>query len=191
MDPITAPAHGEIRAYHDSGPRTRDSLKWVVLHSTESTASADKIAAYFASKTAGGSANMVVDSFTAYRTLPDLVVPWAAPGANAQGWHIEHCGFASWTTEQWLDLRNNAMLRRSAYKVALRCHLYGIPARWVGFLGVRLGRKGITTHRAVSYAFPLLARAAGFHTDPGTNFPRDYYLGLVKVYLAQIEAELL
>jgi len=185
MEPITAPAHGNIRAAHDSGPRTRKMLKWVVVHSTESSAPAVNIARYFASKSAGGSANMVVDDKTAYRTLPDLVIPWAAPGANTNGYHIEHCGFAAWTRAQWLDHR--AMLRRSAYKAALRCHLYGIPPRWVGVLGLRLGRKGLTTHRAVSFAFPKLARAAGFHTDPGKGFPRDYYLDLVKTYLAQIQ----
>lgn len=187
MDPLYAPAHGDIRAAHDSGPRTRDSLKWVVLHSTESAASAEAIARYFASKTSLGSANMVVDDNEAYRTLPDLVVPWAAPGANTPGWHLEHCGFAHWTRDEWL--RHSSMLRRSAYKTALRCKTYGIPARFVGFVGVRLGRKGITTHRAVSFAFPLLSRPAGFHTDPGLGFPRDYYLDLLKVYLKKLDQE--
>jgi hypothetical protein len=185
MDPLYAPAHGDIRAAHDSGPRTRKNLKLIVLHSTESSASAEGIARYFASKSAGGSANMVVDDNTSYRCLPDLIVPWAAPGGNTQGYHIEHCGFAKWSKSDWL--RHAPMLRRSAYKAALRCHEYRIPARFVGALGVRLGRKGITTHRAISFAFPLLARQAGFHTDPGLGFPRAYYLDLVKTYLKKLE----
>jgi hypothetical protein len=129
---------------------------------------------------------MVVDDDTAYRTLPDLCIPWAAPGANTTGWHIEHCGYASWSKDEWM--KHRTMLRRSAFKTALRCKQYGIPARWVGFIGVRLGRKGITTHRAVSFAFPLLSRKAGFHTDPGLHFPRGYYMDLVKTYLGRIEA---
>lgn len=180
-DAITAPANGSIRAAHDSGPRIRENIKLVVLHSTEG-GTAHSNAEWFANPRSEGSANMVVDDDTSYRTLPDLTVPWACPGANVSGWSIEHAGFAHWTRKEWL--KHPKMLKRSAYKTALRCRQYEIPVRWVGPIGIRFGRKGITSHRAVSYAYPILARAAGFHTDPGLGFPRDVYLGYVRLYLA-------
>lgn len=183
-NPIDAPADGHIRALHDSGPRSRDSVKLIVLHSTEGGTALSN-ANWFANPRSEGSANMVVDDSFAYRTLPDLVVPWAAPGANTQGWHMEHCGYARWSRADWLS--HDLMLRRSAYKVAKRCKAFSVPPRWVGPLGIRLGRKGLTTHRDVSYAYPVQARAAGFHVDPGLGFPRDVYLDYVKGYLAEMD----
>lgn len=179
-DAVTAPAQGSLRAAHDSGPRTAKNIRFIILHSTEGP-TALGAASWFANPKSEGSANMVVDDGVAYRTLPDLVVPWACPGANVSGWSIEHAGYARWSKEEWL--KHKPMLKRSAYKTALRCKKYGIPARWVGFVGVRFGRKGLTTHRAVSFAYPVQARKAGFHTDPGLGFPKAYYLSLVKGYL--------
>ena len=49
--------------------------------------------------------------------MPDLVIPWGAPGVNASGLRVEHCGFARWTRETWLE-HDEILL--SAAKAALR-----------------------------------------------------------------------
>lgn len=60
--------------------------------------------------------------------------------------------------------------------------MYGIPLRWVGPLGLRLGRKGVTRHMDVTKAFP-----GGSHTDPGPNFPKDVWMKYAQGYLREIE----
>lgn len=107
MDPIKARCH--IRwAKHDSGPRKASQIKWIVLHSTEG-GTAESVAAFFAGG-AQASTQLVVDDNECYRMVRDLVIPWGAPGANTNGLHIEQCGFARWTRDEWLAHR--PMLRR-------------------------------------------------------------------------------
>lgn len=174
MQEIEAACDGQYRAAHDSGPRKAADIKWVVIHSTEGH-TAENAAAYFASEEAKGSANLVVDDDICFRTVPDLRVPWAAPPLNHDGFHIELAGFAHWTQDEWL--RHSWTIRRAAYKTAHRCHVYNIPVRKVGWLGLKLGRAGITDHASVSKAFHV-----SDHTDPGPNFPWPYFIDLVKAY---------
>jgi len=167
------------RAAHDSGPRSRSSLRHIVLHSTEG-GTAESVARFFAT-TAQASTQIVVDEKECWRMVPDLVIPWGAPGVNSTGLHIEQCGFAHWTTTQWLE--HEKTLRRSAFKAARWAHRYGIPLRWVGPWGLRVGRKGVTTHADASKAF-----TPGGHTDPGPNFPKAWWMRRAKEYLAELEA---
>jgi hypothetical protein len=169
-----------LRAAHDSGPRRASDIRLVVVHSTEG-GTARSVAEFFAT-TAQASTQLVVDDFGCYRCLPDLVVPWGAPGVNTSGLHIEHCGFARWTREQWLE--HDDELRLSAEHAARWCWQYGIPRRWVGPLGLKLRRRGLTTHADASRAF-----TPGGHTDPGPGFPRDHYLQLVRHFYAQLGSD--
>lgn len=182
-DPIPAVCSRLYTALRNSGPRPVTDIKWIVLHSTEGPDAAGA-ARWFADPKSEGSAHIVVDASTCFRTLPNTAIPWAAPGANAGGFHIEQAGYARWTRSDWLA--NEGTVRRAAFKAAWHAKLFGIPLRWVGPVGLRLGRKGLTTHRDVSYAWPLLARKAGFHTDPGAAYPKDKFLQWAKEYLAQI-----
>lgn len=183
MTAVTTEASGRFSAVHSSGVRIASQIRQVCIHSTEGD-TAEGAASWFANPNSEGSANMVCDDKESFRTLPDGVVPWAAPGLNTSGYHIELAGYAHWTRKEWLAHIDT--LNRAAYKAALRCKKYSIPARWVGPVRLRLGWKGLTTHRDVSYAWPLLARPAGFHTDPGPNFPKDIFLQLVKHYLVKL-----
>lgn len=182
-NPVVAPCSRKYTAAHNSGTRPLSAIKWIVLHSTEGP-TADGAASWFANPQSEGSAHLVVDDVTCYRCLNNDQIPWAAPGANTNGFHIEHAGYAAWTRSEWRV--HDTMLHRSAYKAALHAKLFNIPLRWVGPVGLRLGRKGITTHRDVSYAWPVQARAAGFHTDPGSGFPKDIWMTYAQVYLAQM-----
>lgn len=178
MDDIRADASPKYRAAHDSGARQQKDIGWCVVHSTEG-ATAEGAASWFANPKSEGSANVVVDDNTAFRTVPDLVIPWAAPPLNKRGWHLEFAGYARWTTEDWM--KHSPMLHRGAYKMAIRCVHYNIPIRWVGKLGLLVGRKGITTHKSITDAWH-----ASTHQDPGAGFPKTYFLDLVKQYAAEL-----
>ena len=170
-------------AYHNSGRREASDVKWIVVHDTEGGTAAS-VAKMFSHPSALASTHLVVDEFDCYRMLDDLLIPWGAPGANTNGYHIEHCGFARWSRAEWL--KHDATLRRGAYKAALRCVRFNIPVRWVGPIGLRLGRRGLTTHADVS----KWQSTPGGHTDPGANFPKDVYLSYVKQYVAEIKSGL-
>jgi hypothetical protein len=170
--------HGVQRARHDSGPRSRAAIKWVVLHSTEGGTAAS-VASFFAGN-AQASTQLVVDDKECWRMVPDLVIPWGAPGVNTGGLHVEQCGYARYTTAQWLAHEHT--LQRSAAQAAQWAHEYGIPLRVVKKWGLKLGRKGVTTHSEASRAF-----TPGGHTDPGPGFPIGTWMAWAKAYLAEIE----
>lgn len=167
------------RAKHDSGPRAASAIRLVVIHDTEG-GTAESVARFFAT-TAQASTQLVVDDEVCYRCVPDLVIPWGAPGVNTSGLHIEHCGWARWSRAEWMH--HGRMLRHSAKHAAEWCVKYDIPRRWVGPWGLKLRRKGFTTHADASKAF-----GGSGHTDPGPHFPKDFYMGLVREEYARLTA---
>lgn len=179
MTPIKKACDTTYRATRTSGVRDPKTIKWVVVHDTEG-GSAKSVALMFSSAVAVASTHLVVDEQECYRMLDNKDIPWGAPGANTAGFHIEHVGYAGWPREEWL--KHDLTLRRGAYKAAIHMKAWGIPARWVGKWGLKLGRKGLTTHWDITQAF---SNGQG-HTDPGPNFPRDKYLTYVKQYLAEL-----
>jgi hypothetical protein len=169
------------RAKHDSGPRRASSVRHVVIHSTEGGTAAS-VAAFFAT-TARASTQLVVDDRECYRMVPDLVIPWGAPGVNSSGLHIEHCGFARWSREQWIA--HMPTLERSAAKAARWCWIFKIPRRWLSVAELRAGRAGFCTHVDATRAFP----GSSGHWDPGPGFPKDVYLALVRRFYREIAEE--
>jgi hypothetical protein len=179
-DPINADCRTDYHAAHSSGTRPLDKITLIVLHSTEG-GTAKTIAQYFSSRAAGGSAHLVVDDSSCYRCLTNEQIPWAAPGANTQGFHIEQCGYASWTASEWN--RHLKTLQRAAFKTAYHCHLFNIPVRFVNAAGLRAAKKGITTHAEVSKAWP---NRQGNHHDPGTGWPRAEFIALAQKYYDEL-----
>lgn len=171
--PIAADCLTTFRAAHDSGHRDTDEIRWIVMHDTEG-GTAHSVARFFASASATGSAHLVVDDVACYRTLPNDVIPWAAPGANKAGFHIEQCGFARWSVVVWTT--HLATLNRAAYKTAFHCIRFGLPVRFVDADGLRRGSRGITTHAECTRAF------GGNHTDPGVFWPRRLFMMRVAAY---------
>ena len=189
------PCSSEYRAAHDSGPRLRERVRFIVLHSTEG-GSAEGAASWFRNPASEGSANLVVDGKGCYSTVPDLVTPWAAPPLNSLGWHLEFAGFAAWTRTRWLLAMTE--LRRGAYKAALRADDFGIPLAWrdADYLRAHVGEDGsltytkglrslvggFTDHATITAAFPAIAAKIGSHHDPGPGFPRDTFMWFVRRY---------
>ena len=177
-DPITAPCRLDYYpAAHDSGTRSQREIKWVVLHSSEGS-TAEGAARWFRNPASAGSAHLSVDDDHCYRSLSDETIPWAAPGANTGGIHIEQAGFAAWGSLGWL--RHRRTLNRAAYKTATRCKKYGIPVRFVTAAGLRGGASGITTHRECTAAF------GGTHSDPGAFWPRRFFMRRVRRHYSRL-----
>lgn len=191
-DAIRHTCRSTYPAFHHEGARIQQSIRYIVLHSTEGT-TAKAAAEYFMQPASGGSANLTLDDTTCYRSLGDFVIPWGAPPLNTHGFHIEQAGFAKWTRAEWMV--HEQTIKRAAYKAALRCRWYKIPPRVLtvkqlqddyGHLehGSRIPvhrgplEGGIVTHATISKAFGL-----SDHTDPGDGYPIDVFLAHVHEYL--------
>lgn len=183
---MATPAHAKpckpLRAANDSGLRRPSDIRLVVIHSAEA-ADAQGVAAYFARPSTRASTQLVIDDHDCYRCVPDLVIPWGAPGANRAGLHIEHCGYARWSRDRWLTHR--PMLARSAYRAAVWCWTFGIHAGWITTAQLKNGVSGFVTHAQCSAAFPPNSG----HFDPGGGFPKPLYMQLVRKYIAEITRE--
>jgi hypothetical protein len=179
-DPIRALcARDNYPASRTSGRRPLSAIKWIVLHSTEGGTAAS-VARYFKSPSASGSTHLVVDDVQCQRCLPNSARCWGAKGANLNGFHIEQCGFAKWSSDVWKSHR--ATLERAAYKTALHCDKFGIPPVFRDAADLEAGRPGITTHVECSTAF------GGSHWDPGPGWPRSLFMSYVKRYLKEMQA---
>lgn len=177
MDPIAAPCRRDYKAVHTSGTRPVKSILWVVLHDEEAK-TAEAAASWFANPASQGSAHLCVDDKTCYRTLPNTAIPWAAPGANTAGFHIEQAGYAKWSAVIWRS--HLKTLQRAAYKTAYHCELFHVPVRFVTAKGLKAGLGGITTHAECTKAF------GGTHTDPGALWPRRLFMSYVRKYAAEL-----
>jgi N-acetyl-anhydromuramyl-L-alanine amidase AmpD len=161
-------------------PAQRTTARLVVLHTMEAPekpSTALAVAKWFAGPSAPqASAHFCVDAQAMVQCVLLRDVAWGAPGANNDGIHVEHAGFASQNPEQWLDDYSRAVLDRSSFLVASLCARFGIPARKLSVEEVRDKKtSGICGHNDVSLAF-----GKSTHTDPGNSFPWDAYVAMVE-----------
>jgi len=161
------------------------SIELIVLHSMEAgeaSTTAEAVASWFAGSSAPkASAHYCIDDDSIVQCVLDKDVAWAAPGANKNGIHLEHAGYARQTREQWLDDFSSRMLALSACLTARLCVTYNVPPVFVDREGLKRNERGITTHNEVTWAF-----RKSTHTDPGKHFPIDHYLDLVKVEIDRL-----
>ena len=153
----------------------------IVVHTMEMDEkgeTAENCAHWFQNPVAKVSAHYCVDNNSIVQCVRDQDVAWAAPGANSDGIHIEHAGRAAQTGRDWSDPYSVAMLQRSAALAAELCKKHKIPASWLVAADLKAGRRGITTHKAVTDAFKR-----GTHWDPGAGFPFEKYVAMVKANL--------
>jgi N-acetyl-anhydromuramyl-L-alanine amidase AmpD len=163
-----------------SGGRRIDLIVIHTMESDEKGESAENCAQWFRNPTAKVSAHYCVDADSIVQCVRDVDVAWAAPGANSNGIQIEHAGRAKQTGREWADAYSTAMLDRSAALVAELCRKHTIPATWLYAADLKAGRRGITTHKAVSDAFKRST-----HWDPGSGFPVEGYLSRVRAALGE------
>lgn len=164
----------QARSYHQggNGPVTR-----VVLHdmeAAETDTTAENVARNFATSTREASAHYCVDNNSVVGCVHLADIAYHAP-PNTGSIGIEHAGYAAQRREQWLDEYSHAELVISAALTRALCLKYNLPMEYVDAAGLLAGKKGITTHWQVSLAWHKTD-----HTDPGPNFPMDYYIALVK-----------
>ncbi len=169
-------------------------IRLICLHTMESQekpGTAVSVAAWFSDKKRApeASAHMCVDGSQAgvkpggkypapiVRVVDDGDTAWAAPGANADGLHIEMAGIASQSVKNWADAYSLAVIENAATVAAIWARKYEIPVKHLSLDEVRDGKsKGFIGHVDATNAFKI----PGFdHTDPGANFPWEYFLQLV------------
>ncbi len=161
----------------------RTEMKWGVIHSMEGAESATKaesVSQWFAGENSRfpapkSSAHYAFDCDSVVQMVREKDVAWHAPGANRYGVGFEHAGRARQTTAQWLDAFSRPMLMQSSWVMAAFCRRWNLPIVFVDRHDVSAGRRGITTHGEVTHAFKKST-----HTDPGPNFPMEWYLACVR-----------
>jgi N-acetyl-anhydromuramyl-L-alanine amidase AmpD len=153
----------------------------VVLHTMETDereGAALRCAHWFRDPRSRLSAHYCVDAHAVVQCVRDEDVAWHAPGANHDGLGIELAGRARQSRREWADPYSTAVVARGARLTAELCRRHAIPAVWLWPPDLRAGRRGITTHLAVSEAF-----GRSTHWDPGPGFPTERYLALVQAAL--------
>lgn len=151
----------------------------IVIHATdgsEGLRSAEDGASYDTRRTDGTSTHFFCDQDTTVQCVRTTDQAHAAyPAGNVRGVHFELCGRASQSLAQWDDAASNGTIRQAARIVARVAAKHGIPVRRLTSAQVRAGMKGICGHVNITEAF-----GESDHTDPGSGFPWDEFLGLVQ-----------
>jgi hypothetical protein len=167
---------GQYTPAHYYEGRNED-LRLIVIHTMEApetTQTAENIAAYFASGAVVASAHACVDQDSVVVCLPPTATAFAAPGANADGYQIEHAGYAGQDTAGWADDESQSMLRLSAAHAREIALAAGIPLKHLTNAELAAGEAGFVGHNQVSDVYKR-----SDHWDPGTNFPWSQYMSLV------------
>jgi Putative peptidoglycan binding domain/N-acetylmuramoyl-L-alanine amidase len=170
---------------YTKGRRRRVRLVCIhAMQSAEGRNTAQDVAQFFARQPHGGgggsSAHECIDADSVVGCVKDTDTAWAAPGANADGVHLELAGMSEQSTSQWEDAYSRQVLALAAKRAALYLRKYNLPARWLTLAQLRDGSsRGLTTHVDVTKS----GIGSGDHWDPGPHFPRDLFLGLVQVEL--------
>lgn len=168
-------------AQYTKTPGSNGTVTRIVIHDmemAEGNDTAESCARMFHTTTDQKSAHFCVDNNSVVQCVDIDRRAWHAP-PNKGSIGIEQAGRASQTRAQWLDAYGLSMLDLSARLCAWLCRTLSIPARWLTVAQLRNGERGLCTHADVSAAWGQTD-----HTDPGPNFPKDWYLRQVQSYLS-------
>lgn len=160
----------------------RESVDLGVIHTMEAPEkgdTAEAVAAFFARKSTRASAHECIDDNSVVLCVRKKDVAWAASGANHDGYHFEHAGYAAQTEQDWRDDFSKRMLILSAQRMAMLCRSDDIPPVFLHASDLIAQKRGITTHLEITKAF---SHGIG-HTDPGKHFPIEDYVRQVQRYM--------
>jgi N-acetyl-anhydromuramyl-L-alanine amidase AmpD len=163
-----------------TGGRTIDLIVLHTMEADELRGAALRCARWFQNPRSRVSAHYSVDAEGVIQCVRDEDVAWHAPGANHDGLGIELAGRASQSRREWADGYSTAVLENAAALAGGLCRAHRIPAVWLWPPDLRAGRRGVTSHAAVSEAF-----GRSTHTDPGRGFPIERYLVLVQAHVGR------
>jgi N-acetyl-anhydromuramyl-L-alanine amidase AmpD len=154
-------------------------IKWIVIHTTEGSEgseSAENGALYDQRRTDGTSAHFYVDSNSIVQCVKTADISHTARvTGNRHGIHIEICGRAGQSDNQWNDDVSVATLRQVALLCRTLLNKYSIPIVKLTTSQVASKRVGFCGHNNISDAF-----GESDHWDPGPNFPWSRLFDLIE-----------
>lgn len=153
------------------------------MEAPELLRTAENVSEYF--KRVDASAHWNVDGDSRVRSVRDEDTAWTLPGANSISLNIELAGYARQSKSDWADEFSINTLEIAAFSAAEWCVKYNIPVRKLTDDEIRERKKGFVGHVDANRVFKKST-----HWDPGPNFPWDYFLGRVSLYVKKIKNEI-
>lgn len=157
----------------------------IVIHcmeSGEADKTAENVGAYLQTIARPASAHIGVDSDSIVQYVKDNNVAFGAKGVNLDGIHIELAGRAAQSQAEWLDPYGVLMLDKAANAAAQYCLKYDVPAIHLSLKELKQGKKGMIGHWDATQTYKPNAG----HTDPGTNFPWEWFLTRTKQHVERL-----
>lgn len=178
---MQSPDHPSLRYVEAKGytiGRPDGKPLWNVIHDMEASemaTRAENTAAYFANPGDGRnvSSHYTADNNSVVQCVLLRHSAWTVgnrPGNN-RGINWELSGFASQTRAQWLDEFGRDMFHMITPIMRLDSKKYDIPLERRTIAELKAWKPGFTSHNDLRLAFGRTT-----HTDPGGNFPWDYFL---------------
>jgi len=164
----------------------RTRIDWIVIHATggpETPRRSDATAAMFARGEREASAHYVVDPAQVVQCVRETDIAWGAQGGNRYGVHVELCGRADQTRDQWQDEASAAELRLAATLIADIASRHAIPVRMLTAPDFAANERGIIGHSTI-----VKATGKGCHTDPGPGFPWADFIEMIDGEMEMLEA---
>lgn len=162
------------------GPSKPRKVRVIVIHDMEfpeRITAAEDVARYFNTTNTKASAHICVDNNSIVQCVYDSDVAYAAPGCNSDGIQIELAGYGNQSRAQWLDAYGISLLALASDAVAQYCIKFMIPVKHLTDAELKAGKKGIIGHYQASKVYKK-----SDHTDPGKDFPWDYFIESVALF---------
>lgn len=178
-----------VRARWFTDVTQRRNVRLIVIHTTEAfetSNSAEGTAQYFRDprdkfgNIIKVSSHLCIDSDSVVQCVWDKNIAYTAPGVNHDGIHLELAGTSAQTSVQWADAYSTLVLEKAAFAAAQYCLKYDIPRGHLTNQQLRHGQKGIIGHVQASEVYP----PNNGHTDPGPNFPWNFFINRVQFHYA-------